>query len=108
MCPLLFDHLIGALQERLRDGEAERLGGLEIDDQLEFRRWLDRQIAGLGALENTIDICRRTPVEVGQINAVRNKTATTRELAMFAAIRRASSFVSSLLPPSQTLVRLLH
>ena len=56
MCPLLFDHLIGALQERLRDGEAERLGGLEIDDQLEFRRWLDRQIAGLGALENTIDI----------------------------------------------------
>jgi hypothetical protein len=35
---LLFDHLIGALQERLRDGEAKRLRGLEIDDQLEFGR----------------------------------------------------------------------
>jgi len=36
----------------LRHGEAERLGGLEVDDQLEGRRLLNRQIGGLGALED--------------------------------------------------------
>ena len=35
-----FDDLVGAGEDRLRDGQAERLGGLEIDDQLEFCRLL--------------------------------------------------------------------
>ena len=30
--PALFDHLVGAQQERFRYREAERLGGFEIDD----------------------------------------------------------------------------
>jgi hypothetical protein len=30
----LFDHVIGAHQQRRRHVEAEQLGGLEIDDQL--------------------------------------------------------------------------
>jgi hypothetical protein len=34
---LLFDHLVGASKKRLRDGEAERLGGLEVYNQLDFR-----------------------------------------------------------------------
>ena len=36
----------------MADGQPERLGGLEIDDQLEGRRLLDRQIGRLGALED--------------------------------------------------------
>src|SRR5882672_5674736 len=47
-----FDDLVGAGEDRWRDGEAERLGGLEIDHQLEGRRLLDREIGGLGALED--------------------------------------------------------
>src|SRR5437870_1260698 len=47
-----FDDLVGELQDRLRHREAERLCGLEIDDQLESGRLLDRQIGGLGALED--------------------------------------------------------
>jgi hypothetical protein len=32
---------------------AKRLGGLQIDDQFEFGRLLDWQIAGLGALQDS-------------------------------------------------------
>src|SRR5713101_555337 len=34
----LLDHLVGPLQERRRDRQAEGLRGLEVDDQLELRR----------------------------------------------------------------------
>jgi hypothetical protein len=42
-----FDHLVGACEERRRDFDAERLGGLKIDHQIELDRQLDRQIGGL-------------------------------------------------------------
>ena len=46
----LFDHLIGARQQRRRDDHAERLRGFEIDRQFEFGRLRNRQIGGLAAL----------------------------------------------------------
>jgi hypothetical protein len=46
----LFDHLVGALKQWRRDSEAQRLGGLEIDDKLDFGRKFHRQVAGFGAL----------------------------------------------------------
>jgi hypothetical protein len=32
----LFNHLVGAAEQRQRDGQAEHLGGLEVDHELEF------------------------------------------------------------------------
>jgi hypothetical protein len=46
----LFDHLVGAGEQRRRHGEAEGLGSFEVNHQLEFGRLLDRQIGGLRAL----------------------------------------------------------
>ena len=48
----LLDHLVGAADQRQRNGEAERLGSLQVDDQLDFGGLLDRQIGRLLAFEN--------------------------------------------------------
>ena len=46
------DHLVGGGQKRFWDGKAERLGGLEVDDEINFRSLLDRQIGWFLAFEN--------------------------------------------------------
>ena len=53
------DHLVGAAEQRERNGEPERPGGLEIKKQLDLRDLLDRQIGRLLALENPagVDAC---------------------------------------------------
>jgi hypothetical protein len=50
----LLDHLIRPLQERLRDRQAERLGGLEVDPELKCRWLLDRDIGGLSPTEDAV------------------------------------------------------
>ena len=49
-----FDDFVGRGDQRRRNGEAEGFGGLEVDDQLETRRLLDRQFAGLGAFQDLV------------------------------------------------------
>jgi hypothetical protein len=41
----LYDHLIGAQQDRRRYRKAERRGGLAVHDHLELGRQLHREIA---------------------------------------------------------------
>ena len=43
----LVDRLVGEREQVRRYGDAERLGSREIDNELEFGRLLDRDIAGL-------------------------------------------------------------
>src|SRR5688572_521328 len=64
------DHRVGALLKEHRHVEAERLGGLEVDRQLELDRGLDWQLARFRALEDAIDISRGAPVVVEKVDSV--------------------------------------
>src|SRR3954463_11856651 len=72
---VLFDHRVGALQEEHRDFEAERLGGLEIDHELELDRNLNRQLARFCSLEKAISIHCRAAEIIKLIVPIRKQTA---------------------------------
>src|SRR5262249_53925939 len=55
--------------------QAESLGGVEIDYQLEPRRLLDRQIGRFGARQNLRDIARREPRILDQVGSVARQRA---------------------------------
>lgn len=68
--PLSFDNIIGAREQCRRQFETERLGGLEIDEQLE-RGWLfNRQVGGFRAPKNPIHVIRAAPSQVGKISSI--------------------------------------
>jgi hypothetical protein len=52
----LIDHFVGAQQQRLRQRQAERAGGAPVDDQLEARHLLDRQVGRLDAAQQAVGV----------------------------------------------------
>ena len=52
----LFDHLVGAREQRRRDVEPEHPCGRQVDDQLELAHLHDRQARRVRALENSTGI----------------------------------------------------
>jgi hypothetical protein len=48
----LLNNLVGRGQQRFWDGEAEGLGGLDVDDEFELGRLQDGQVSGLGAVKD--------------------------------------------------------
>src|ERR1700730_12260302 len=71
----LLDHLVGAQQCRGRHVEAECLGGLKIEHELEFRCPFDRNIGGIGALENLVHEESRVAIGCNKIYSVAHHTA---------------------------------
>src|SRR5215469_10968417 len=70
----LVNDLVGTAEDRGRDGKAERSRGIEIDDQPEFTGRLDRQIGGMRAVEDLIDVTRRAAEQIAVIGGERDQT----------------------------------
>src|SRR5215510_4151689 len=79
----LFDHLVGAAEQWQRHADAERLGSLEIEEHLDFRGLLNRQLADLFAFENTPGIDASQAIRLGNGAAIAHQAASGDEPAGF-------------------------
>ena len=80
----LLDHLVGAREHQRRDGEAEGLGGRPIDGEFEYRRPLDRNIAGRYAAKYSRDLVGHAQAQRGAARAVTDQTARAGHFRPFA------------------------
>src|SRR6266704_3681612 len=64
------DHLVGEREQIVGDFDAERLGGLQVQHELEFGQLKHRQIRGLGPLEDTRRIDAHLVIALSQARAV--------------------------------------
>jgi diguanylate cyclase (GGDEF)-like protein/PAS domain S-box-containing protein len=70
--PTLFNHLVGAGEERRRDCDTQRLRSHQVDYQFVFGRRLDREIGRIFTLQNPVDVAGRTPIQSCKIRPIGN------------------------------------
>jgi hypothetical protein len=87
----LLDYLIRPRQQRWWDRQTERLGGLEVDGEIELRGVFDGKISGLGTLNELIDVASGTAVDVKDLNSAYALGATwSLTLVRADALKRAA------------------
>ena len=67
-CP--FNHLVRRGLQGARNGKAERLGTLQINDELKLRGLHDRQIARLSSFEDSSDVVAGLSIAVGDTRSI--------------------------------------
>src|SRR5436305_12417272 len=77
----LLDHLVRNGEHPRRDSEAECLGGVEVDHELEFGGPGDRQVARLLALENPPSVDADLAIGIGKAGSVAHQAAGCGTLA---------------------------
>jgi hypothetical protein len=77
----LFDHLVGACMQSQRQLDAERLGSLEVKDQLDLYGLLNRQIGGFFTLENAANIAPNCSMLIREVCSIAHQAASGRKLA---------------------------
>src|SRR6516164_7752633 len=75
-----FDHLVGAGEHRQRNAEAECLCSLQVDDQFDLDRLLDRHLRRLFALEDSACINSSLAVTLSEARSIAHQPAGCREL----------------------------
>src|SRR5215467_388874 len=80
----LLNDLVCPREQRLRDRKAKRLGGLEVDDELELRRLLHRQISRPGAFEDPIHVGGCAAHLVIEVDAIRHQPTALHEVTAVA------------------------
>jgi hypothetical protein len=77
----LFDHLVGAVEKRRRDLDPELLCRFEIDNQLELGGLHNRQVRGLFALQDAVNIDTCLPPCVRQVGTIADEATGNRVYA---------------------------
>ena len=82
LLPCLFDHPISSRQHIRRNRQADLLRRLQVDDELELCRLLDRKISGLGAFENLVDKNGYALVAFRAVGSIGHQTAIDNEISL--------------------------
>src|SRR5262245_5877565 len=69
------DHLVRASEQRRRHIEAERLGGGQIDDEVELGWLLDRNVGRLRAAQNLVNEVAGTTEQVWYVCSIGHQTS---------------------------------
>src|SRR5262245_22291706 len=80
--PTLLDHFVGAPNQRVGDLYAKRLGGFEIEDHLNFRGLIDRQISGFFTFKYAATVNADLPVPFGVAGSVTQQGTRRGKLAI--------------------------
>ena len=73
------DDLVGAAEQRQRNGKVEGIGRLEINNQFDRGGLLDGQIARLCPLENLVREVRGAAIHVAKVHSVGHQPAGRRK-----------------------------
>src|SRR6185312_14766501 len=73
------NHLVGPEENRLGDGDIDRLCSFRIYDQLKLRRSLNRQGRRFGTLKNAINVISKPTIGLCEPRSVSTKGATLRK-----------------------------
>ena len=76
----LFDHLVRECEQRRGDFQAERLYGLEVDDEIEPGRSHGRQIDRLSALEYAANVDAGMLITVDDVGPIAHQATRVDEL----------------------------
>src|SRR5215813_6212752 len=87
----LLDRVVGLEQQCLRNGDPEDFSRLEVDDQLELRWPLDGEIARLRTFQDLVHECRRAPMDLVDVRAIRHEAAGAWELTK--AVQRGQALL---------------
>src|SRR5260370_24853826 len=77
------DPLVGDGEDVRRNGEAEHLRGLEIDNKFELVDLFDRQVSGIDALENSTGVNTAFVIALTQHRSIAHQATGFDELADF-------------------------
>jgi hypothetical protein len=70
-----FDHLVGEREPPVRNLEAERLCGRQIDDEIELSRLFNWQVRGFDTAQNFVDEFGSSAEKVGKVRSIGRQTA---------------------------------